>query len=50
MEPWDRLEVCKQCAHGKNHVKGYPTLCSECGCLIQAKVMFPVFHCPIGKW
>ncbi len=50
LEFWERLEICQSCPKGSKHVKGFPTVCTECGCLIQAKAMFDVFHCPIGKW
>lgn len=50
LEYWERLEICKECPRGSLHINGYPTKCEECGCLIQAKAMFPIFHCPIGKW
>ena len=46
----ERLEICKACEHGKKPVYGYPTLCDECGCSIQAKAFFETFHCPIEKW
>ena len=50
IEIWDRLDICKECPRGSLPVGGYPTKCDECGCLIQVKAMFPIFHCPIGKW
>ena len=50
IEIWDRLEICKSCDNGKVYVNDYPTLCAACGCLIQAKAMFPALHCPIHKW
>ena len=50
LEYWERLEICKECPKGSHPIQGYPTKCEECGCLIQAKAMFPIFHCPIGKW
>mmetsp|Transcript_44345 Transcript_44345/g.70963 ORF Transcript_44345/g.70963 Transcript_44345/m.70963 type:complete len:111 (+) Transcript_44345:153-485(+) len=45
-----RLMICKGCEHSMDIVRGFPTICRECGCSIQAKAFFESLHCPIGKW
>lgn len=42
----ERLELCKTCEH-------YVSLlhqCSECGCIMNAKVKLPNAFCPLRKW
>lgn len=41
-----RFDICKQCPK-------YVSLthqCTECGCIMNAKVKLPNAFCPIGKW
>ena len=41
-----RLDMCKGCEH---YVKATHQ-CTECGCIMNAKVKLPNASCPIGKW
>ncbi|KAH9252979.1 hypothetical protein BASA81_009135 [Batrachochytrium salamandrivorans] len=50
VEFWDRLAICKTCPKAAEIIKGFPTICTECGCPVQSKAMFPIFHCPLNKW
>lgn len=44
----NRLEICGRCPHKVG--KTIPT-CTQCGCMITAKVFTPVKGaCPKGKW
>jgi len=43
----ERRTQCNQCEFKKN-IK--PAQCTECGCVIKIKTLFPWQKCPIGKW
>jgi len=45
-----RLAICAACEKSREVVSGFPTICTECGCLIQPKAFFEHLHCPVGKW
>lgn len=42
----ERFEICKACP---NYVS-LTHQCTECGCIMNAKVKLPNASCPIGKW
>ena len=42
----ERMEICKSCEFFQAYVKR----CSQCGCFMEAKTMFPDSRCPLGKW
>lgn len=40
----ERKSICEICPSKKM------LLCSECGCIIEAKIRWSYSYCPIGKW
>jgi len=42
----ERATICQACEHYRRSIKQ----CTECGCLVNFKVIFAASSCPIGKW
>ena len=40
----ERKVICDNCQSKKM------LMCSECGCIIEAKIRWSYSYCPIGKW
>ena len=46
-----RVIICEDCPSRKEIIKGFPTICGECGCPIQKKIFSSTFNdCPLKKW
>jgi hypothetical protein len=47
----ERIEVCLNC-NELREPQGLDPLrhCSQCGCPVAIKTMFPSEECPLGKW
>jgi hypothetical protein len=48
----DRLDICEDCPkHSKFHETNRPDdHCTECGCMLRAKVACLSCMCPLRKW
>jgi len=42
----ERATICQACEYYRRSIKQ----CTECGCLVNFKVIFAAQSCPIGKW
>lgn len=47
----ERKAICRACPHATLvGPKKFLRLCSQCGCVLAAKVQMKRAKCPIGKW
>ena len=42
----ERAKLCQQCDKYRRSIKQ----CTECGCIVNFKIMLAEASCPIGKW
>jgi predicted amidophosphoribosyltransferase len=46
-----RLNICNSCPKRTELIKGFPTICGECGCPLSKKIFSSTFNdCPLNKW